>query len=122
MKYFVYILVAAFLTVTGDSFSQSVFHADETSNSTLNDKKLKDLIEFYPNPSKGSFKLNIKDEGVDEFNLTIYDLNGSMVFEKTFTGLFAGISFDLKLKKPGLYLVKINTGKDQFVEKILINP
>jgi len=121
MKYLASILVTIFLLATSESFSQSTASTNNTlSNQT--EKKLKDLVDFYPNPSNGSFKLNIKEDGLNEFNVTIYDLKGLVVFEKTFRGLFAGISFDMKLKKPGLYLVKINTGNDQMVEKIIINP
>ena len=121
MKYFAAILVIILLFSSSETFSQSISNSDG-SPSTKIEKKLSDLVEFYPNPSNGSFKLNVKEDGLEGFNLTIYDLKGSIVFEKTFKGLFAGISFDMKLKKPGLYLVKINTEKDQMVEKIIINP
>ncbi len=121
MKYFASILVTILLFTFSESFSQTTPSHNGASSSPI-EKKLKNLVEFYPNPSHGSFKLNIKEDGLDEFNLTIYDLKGTVVFEKTFKGLFAGISFDMKLKKPGLYIVKINTENDQLVEKIIINP
>ncbi len=121
MKYFSIISVALFLFTFSESFSQSLPTSGDPGTFTL-EKKLKDYIDFYPNPSNGSFKLNIKEDGLEEFNVTIFDLKGSIVFEKTFKGLFAGISFDMKLKKPGLYLLKINTEKEQMVEKIIVNP
>ena len=121
MKYFIQILVTLIFLSFGEVKSQSLSNNHSPQVSPHN-RSLKDVIDFYPNPSKGSFKLNIKEDGIDEFNLTIYDLNGSKVFEKSFKGLFAGITFDLKLKKPGLYIIKINTGTDQMVEKMLINP
>gem|GEM_PF-2543656 len=121
MKYFLQILVTALLISLGDVYGQSALPGDNTQH-TSQIKQLKDVIDFYPNPSRGSFKLNIRENGIEEFNLSIYDLNGSVVFEKVFKGLFAGITFDLKLKKPGLYIIKINTGADQLIEKMLISP
>lgn len=77
-------------------------------------------IEFYPNPSRGSFKINIHDNDIEEIKLTVYDLNGVIVFEKVLSGLFPGVSMDMKLRKPGLYLVKIDTGNENIIEKLLI--
>ena len=103
-------------------------HAQAQSFSTLETTRGADEIsplkklEFYPNPSKGSFKISVYDTDIKEIALTIYDLNGSIVFNKVFTGLFPGVSFDMKLKNPGLYLVKINTGKESIIEKLIVKP
>ena len=121
MKYFAVILVACFLLIICGANAQSTT-APPTASQQSEFQTLKDRIEFFPNPSRGSFKINVKDETLEDFIITIYDLKGTVVFERVFAGLFAGISLDLKLKKPGLYLVKINTDKEQLIEKLLVNP
>lgn len=118
MKYFLPISVVVLLLVFCNASAQAL---QPRKNFTFDIDKTK-KIDFYPNPSRGSFKIDIFDKDIKEIKLTIYNLNGLVVFEKVLSGLFPGISLDMKLKKPGLYLVKINTGKENIIEKLLVKP
>ena len=119
MKYFLTISVIALLLIFSNVSGQALSPADLFDTEL---GKVSKKLEFYPNPSKGSFKINVYDKDIQEIKLTIYDLNGSIVFEKVLSGLFPGVSLDMKLRKAGLYLVKIDTGKENIIEKLVVKP
>jgi hypothetical protein len=61
-------------------------------------------ITVFPNPSNGIFTLNFAGEG--EKSITVYDLMGNIVFEKT-NSLDAMLTLDLANEANGIYLVKV---------------
>lgn len=71
-----------------------------------------------PNPSNGIFKANILSQGVDLFNLTITDLSGREVLEKT--GVSHQAEIDLSNQKSGAYFVNVEVNGRIKTERILI--
>gem|GEM_PF-956159 len=74
-----------------------------------------DAFTVYPNPSSG--KLNIVFDMVDAVSVTIYDLNGRIVFsDKNFNTQKA---IDIQHLQSGMYLIRIIGDNVQFVQKII---
>ncbi|MBP7810436.1 MAG: T9SS type A sorting domain-containing protein [Bacteroidia bacterium] len=72
---------------------------------------------MYPNPSKGSFKINRKTIK-EELPVVIYNSIGEIVYQ----GLLASDQqvFDLSEKAKGLYFIKIYNGNVAYSNKIII--
>ncbi len=72
---------------------------------------------MYPNPSKGSFKINRKTIK-EELPVVIYNSIGEIVYK----GLLANDQqvFDLSEKAKGLYIIKIYSGNVAYSNKIII--
>jgi uncharacterized protein (TIGR02145 family) len=76
-------------------------------------------ILVYPNPSKGSFTLEINgDENKEQINVTIYSLFGQKVLEETTLGLDK-LEFSLGTKPPGIYILRVVTGKETGMVKVI---
>lgn len=75
---------------------------------------------IYPNPTNGSVQVTILSKDVDQFKLKIYNVQGIVIFDKFFKGAFKGLNLDLKLKKPGLYFLVIESGNHRHVEKVMV--
>jgi hypothetical protein len=76
------------------------------------------LIQVYPNPNQGSFKLN--NISGQELNISINSLLGQQVYESRITSGVHTISIDSL--PSGLYLIRVvdNTGKVMNTQKVMI--
>jgi PKD repeat protein len=76
------------------------------------------LIQVYPNPNQGSFKLNNISE--DEINVTINSLLGQKVYESRIAE--GTHMINLNDLKSGLYLIKVydNAGKIVATQKVMV--
>lgn len=75
-------------------------------------------IQVSPNPSSGSFRVWLPDGGVAE-RVAVYDAAGRLVQEKTSSQPVQ--YFDLSGEKPGCYYLKVQTGRQQLVSKVIIS-
>jgi hypothetical protein len=77
---------------------------------------------FYPNPTKGSSKLeaNIKPE--EEYKIIIRDINGREVEKYNGTTGYNGLNIDLNFNeyKPGIYLLEFQNKETRFSKKVVI--
>lgn len=81
----------------------------------LKENKIANTI-VYPNPSSGQFYVELEGEfGV--VVLSVYDLLGRTVFEKTYNG--DEMIFDLS-QTPGAYLLKLSTDNGSFTQRIVV--
>ena len=63
----------------------------------------------YPNPSNGTIFINIIDNQVNTYNIQVYNLVGSLVYEKP-------VSMSLNLDLPaGMYIVKIGKSTQKII-------
>ena len=122
MKYFLSLIVVCLFCLANTASAQERSIDSSPGNDFTLGSEEPSFFEVYPNPSKGSIQLRILSAQIDQFKLVIYDMHGATVFEKVFTGLFEGLNMDLKLKKPGLYFLKIQTDSNQYVERIVVKP
>ncbi len=65
---------------------------------------IEDVIDIYPNPSRGVFTLSFSAEPKDA-KLTIYQFNGQVVYEDVLNT--KTVEIDLSNKAPGLYLIEV---------------
>lgn len=90
-----------------------------TLNIIDNFTKLSD-INSYPNPTKGAFFIELKNNNSFPYKLKIYDLRGSLIYSKDITHTISEIN--LKTKPNGVYLVQlIKEGKRLQYFKIIKN-
>ncbi len=82
------------------------------------------ISKCYPNPSYGSFQINIQPEEDGDGNVSIYNANGRQVAELFHGTLEKGQTFEFKWDAsglmPGLYFLKVITNEKEFVEKLIV--
>jgi glycosidase len=81
-------------------------------------------LVIYPLPVRDVVNLmfNLNKSSTD-VSVYIYDLSGKVIVSKAFGKILAGkntLSLDLKELKQGVYLLELNTGKERFVSKVVI--
>ena len=76
----------------------------------------------YPNPNKGRFTVQFDRDSVSDIKVTVNDITGKYVYDRTFQGSGYFIQ-DIQLPgvPPGLYFVTVTDGERKNVKKILIN-
>jgi hypothetical protein len=88
-----------------------------TMESVLSNNKIEDSSELsvYPNPVKDI--LSINGEELNSAEVSIYDVTGALLLSNSISGTFSEIN--TSSLKPGVYLLKINTGNNEFVKQIV---
>lgn len=82
---------------------------NESNPSTITTQKSTKEITFYPNPLKGStLKINIIDNLVSDYTISIIDLHGKPLFKSQYATGACSIELNSPLN-PGIYILKINT-------------
>ncbi len=81
-----------------------------------------EVLDYYPNPSPGRFRLKfqLKEEG--PLNVKVYNLEGQEVFVRYFprySGVFSEL-IDLRGQDAGMYLLEISHHKKRLVRKMVI--
>jgi photosystem II stability/assembly factor-like uncharacterized protein len=81
----------------------------------------KDLTTFriYPNPATDM--LTIEHQQGIEAAISIYDENGKEVYSSIWPEQLARKTIDISALHAGIYLVKINSARSQFIEKLMIS-
>jgi len=80
-------------------------------------------IKLYPNPATGYFNLEfISDEIINELKISIYSIDGKLVYSsnKLINGKFIKEQINVENINTGIYIIKVNTGKDVITERLLI--
>jgi endo-1,4-beta-D-glucanase Y len=82
----------------------------------LNHSNLSSKLSIYPNPSNGSFTIDIADfETIKKLSIT--DISGKQMFQKNNA---ISRTTDISSLKKGMYLVTIATDTNIYTEKILV--
>ena len=84
--------------------------------SSLKSKEQLTLLNIYPNPSSGSFSIEVNY--VDESDLNIYDTNGKKVHQIRISSKLT--SLDLSHLKSGIYILTLNSENTTITEKLII--
>lgn len=78
-------------------------------------------VKVYPNPNQGQFNVSVTDKSIGTVNLTLTDMTGKTVYEKT---LKVNGGQDLKIETgnlpKGIYQLKMNSEKGTQVSKVAI--
>jgi hypothetical protein len=79
-------------------------------------------LQLYPNPSAGALNIQLPKEYVGNVNVTIFNLQGQRLYEKTFSDVIADDILQLSLEGflPRIYSVVITDGERRWVEKLVV--
>ena len=87
-------------------------------NGMLNEKESK-LFKIYPNPvTNGQFTMSITATDNEKYQVSIFSLNGKLVFEQN--GLSCGASVIRTDLKKGIYIVEVTSGNFSSKDKIIV--
>lgn len=79
------------------------------------------VLDVYPNPSTGNFTINFEAKGIFPLNVKIVDLKGSTVFEKNVNHAEkSNIVVDANNLPNGVYLINMNSEKENWIQKLMI--
>ena len=82
------------------------------------------VMSLYPNPSNGEFRIEMDLESKKELRVKLFDMTGKLV--EDLSGELSieskKVSGDIKLKdtKPGIYFLRVESGKRSGAKKIVI--
>jgi PKD repeat protein len=78
-------------------------------------------MQVYPNPNPGQFELWVAGSQNRDFQLTVMDLSGKVLLEQTVlqSGTEFSRRFDLREHPAGLYLLRIQSGSEARIIKVL---
>jgi hypothetical protein len=81
-----------------------------------------DLLEIYPNPSNGSFNLNIHSNRNELFNIEIYNQLGVLVWNKydILTNGILEIKVNIEGYPTGIYTIALRSKTDSVYKRIII--
>jgi hypothetical protein len=79
-------------------------------------------FQIYPNPTKGSFTLNLEVIDTAKLSIQLFDVRGRLISEKSYLNTTTNFSENILFEKAsaGLYLVKITNGNKQTTKKLII--
>jgi hypothetical protein len=83
------------------------------------DKNLLD-VEIYPNPSMGHLFLDILNPSAYDFNITIHDILGKLVYQNKNKSEAKNLIIDLSDESKGIYILTIYSDYNSFTEKVVI--
>jgi len=95
---------------------------DVTVTSVINVAPERIGFTVAPNPSNGNFNLNFSVTGKEDLGIAVLNSEGREVYRQTqanFSGNYKG-SIRLQNAKPGVYLIKITHGLNQYLKRIVI--
>lgn len=74
---------------------------------------------IFPNPNYGVFNVHLKSDS--PILIRVYDISTRVVIEQAYMGIHPDGYFNVDLNlSPGIYFVKIVTGKSEYIEKIVV--
>lgn len=107
--------------LTQDAFEDNCqqSQARRSAGSVENELNNALVIGVYPNPSTGSFNLQLNDLELTELSIRVTDINGKVVLNKTATLRNGKTDFELN-EANGMYLLYINSAKGEEIHKLTI--
>ena len=95
------------------------FFYTEIEPNGIKDIAVKTNISIFPNPTSAILNIELPiNENNNDVKIDILSVNGQSVFSKIDSN--GGLkTLDIENLNPGMYVVKINTGKESFVKQII---
>ncbi|MCX6232102.1 MAG: T9SS type A sorting domain-containing protein [Bacteroidetes bacterium] len=100
----------------GDTLSFILFAEHQTA--VKNNTAANDIITLYPMPASDKVIISIAFATAADSKISIYNSLGGLVFSKTYPE--KTIEIPLAQYKEGLYFVSLESGKQQYIKKLLI--
>ncbi len=89
------------------------------SSISLNKNYRNDIISISPNPSNGNIYLHIDSPIYNHINISIMNINGKLVFQRSMESILQDFSLSLELNS-GMYFMKITGENTDFIKKFII--
>jgi hypothetical protein len=98
-------------TATSGNFKST----NEITNETLTNE-----ISVYPNPTYGKVILSTANSQPDINSISVFNMAGKEVLSPQFTAGASEVEIDLSSQPKGLYILRINEGKNFYQKKIIL--
>jgi len=98
-------------------WSHPYIHAFSLTITGVGEQEVKPWFRMYPNPNEGNFIIDFTDLQDHTRKITINDLNGRMVYSNELDGENIPLSVDLP---EGIYMLKVESGDQSFMQKLII--
>jgi hypothetical protein len=116
------------LNIGNQTINNSIFYGSDSFVANLNTNGLglkeslkQNSLHFYPNPTQGLVHFSIGDSEAKNLKITIQNILGQKLFEKSLEiGGGAG-SINLSFLKPGAYLILLQDGKKEYLRRFIKN-
>jgi len=99
-----------------DSIASFSMNCGNPCSVGLDGPSLENLLSIYPNPSNGSFTIDLKD--LENANIEIYSIFGQRILKKPLTQY--STKFNLSKYSKGVYFIKVETNNKTIVRKIVL--
>ena len=76
---------------------------------------------IYPNPSDGLIQIDMNNHSALELELQVHDALGKLVQSRSIQGIDIRITLDLRDNRAGLYLIRMVSGDDHVIRRIILN-
>jgi hypothetical protein len=87
---------------------------------TVNENKLENSFNVYPNPSEGIFTVQYSADPKNSIrSFEVYNLIGEKVYESR-SGSVQGTVMDLSMQPKGVYYLSVKTAAESFTKKLII--
>jgi len=83
-----------------------------------NNKLNTDVFKIFPNPSENYFTIDLSKKPINKAQLNIYNINGQLVLDKTFSDKSILIQSDNFSK--GTYIIKLTINGKSYAKKLII--
>ncbi len=114
-------IVISFVNTNGNGNNLFVDNVNITGIVGIEDD-VQSMIQIYPNPNDGQFRLEIGELGVGTSSLSVVDMTGREVFRKDIEGNGNNFSTDLDLRRlsNGVYYLEVRSEAGRQVRKLVI--
>jgi len=95
----------------------------EVNNRTVTaiQQKISDIsLSIYPNPSKGNFNLNVKSNSIELVQISVLDIEGKVIFAKSYKMQQGNIPIQLEKLAKGTYLIQAKVSGEVVTKKMVI--
>lgn len=90
-----------------------------SSTTVVKDLKSNKNISVYPNPAQNHLDITFNNSTNKNYNISILNLNGSLIKSQIRTGDMALVRFDTQTMARGTYILSINSGKESYQTKFI---
>ena len=106
-------------TVRYWNIRDDIFNYGETTG--IEDLNLVESFNIYPNPTQGDFTVQVRNSKPADIYISLMDIQGHVVFSKEISNTVDHTEIVKNDFAHGIYFLKVNTGTDVKVKRIIIN-
>jgi len=114
-----YITRVATVTVTVAGLTPQTVTVTQAQSTVSVREHSSDVIRIIPNPSKGSFRIDVGEMKYTTFIVTIMDISGRIIMLKDCRD-HADLLFNLSNSPEGSYFIRINADNQEITEKLIL--